>query len=131
MRWSTSSVPQGNRVLVPTQGAGTLTVLDGGDGRLPETVATGEGALSVAFHAGANQIYVTNRRAGTVGVLDGTSYAEVARLPTGTLPQSIAIDPESGRVYVTNKRQGPPRDAPAGTPAPADPAGDTVAIIRP
>ena len=64
-------------------------------------------------------------------VVNGADYSVLANLATGTFPQTIAIDGETNTVYVTNKARGLPRDAPAGTPVPIDPTGDTVTIIRP
>ena len=64
-------------------------------------------------------------------MVNGADYAVLANLQTGTYPQTIAVDPQSHAVYVTNKARGLPRNAPAGTPVPVDPAGDTVTLIRP
>jgi len=121
----------GQRLFVANQGSGDLTVLNAATGELLGKVATGEGALSVAFNGAVNQVYVANRQAGTVTVVDATSYAVLANLQTGTFPQTIAIDRATNTVYVTNKARGLPRNAPAGTPVPVDPAGDTVSVIRP
>lgn len=122
---------QGGRLFVVSQGTGDLTVLNTADGAVIQKVATGEGALSVAFNPAVNQVYVANRQAGTVTVVDSISYAVLANLETGTFPQTIAIDRATNAVYVTNKARGLPRNAPAGTPVPVDPAGDTVSLIRP
>lgn len=121
----------GQRLFVANQGSGDLTVLNAATGELLGKVTTGEGALSVAFNGAVNQIYVANRQAGTVTVVDATSYAVMANLQTGTFPQTIAIDRATNTVYVTNKARGLPRNAPAGTPVPVDPAGDTVSVISP
>ena len=121
----------GGRLFVASQGTGDLTVLNAADGAVLGRVATGEGALSVAFNGAVNQVYVANRQAGTVTVVDATNYGVLANLQTGTFPQTIAIDRATNAVYVTNKARGLPRNAPAGTPVPVDPAGDTVTIIRP
>ena len=121
----------GQRLFVSAQGTGDLTVLNATDGSVIQKVATGEGALSVAYNPNNNQIYVANRRAGTVTVVSGADYSVLANLQTGTFPQTIAIDRATNAVYVTNKARGLPRNAPAGTPVPVDPAGDTVTLIRP
>ncbi len=121
----------GNRLFVASQGTGDLAVLNAADGSVIRRVPTGEGALSVAFNPAVNQVYVANRQAGTVTVVDSNSYEVIANLQTGTFPQTIAIDRATNAVYVTNKARGLPRGAPAGTPVPEDPAGDTVTIIRP
>ncbi|UQV18912.1 PQQ-binding-like beta-propeller repeat protein [Brevundimonas albigilva] len=138
-RWPTGSErptnvafdARGGRLFVASQGSGDLTVMNAADGAIIKKTPTGEGALSVAYNPGVDQIYVANRQAGTVTVVGGADYAVLANLQTGTFPQTIAIDPATNAVYVTNKARGLPRNAPAGTPAPVDPAGDTVTLIRP
>lgn len=122
---------KGNRLFVASQKTGDLTVLSATDGKIIRKVETGAGALSVAYNPGNDQIYVANRQAGTVTVVSGADYSVLADLKTGTFPQTIAIDPKTHAVYVTNKARGLPRDAPAGTPVPVDPEGDTVTLIRP
>lgn len=122
---------EGQRLFVANQQSGDLTILSAATGELLGKVATGAGALSVAFNGAVDQVYVANRQAGTVTVVDADDYAVLANLETGTFPQTIAIDRATNAVYVTNKARGLPRDAPAGTPVPVDPAGDTVTIIRP
>lgn len=121
----------GGRLFVANQGSGSLTVLNAETGELLAAVPTGEGALSVAYNPGNHQVYVANRRAGAVTVVDARTYEVIANLETGTFPQTIAIDPETDRVYVTNKARGLPRGAPAGTPVPEDPSGDTLTVIVP
>ncbi|MGV3579038.1 YncE family protein [Brevundimonas sp.] len=121
----------GDRLFVASQGTGELTVLKASDGSVIQRVPTGAGALSVAYNPAIDQVYVANRQAGTVTVVNGADYSVLANLATGTYPQTIAIDSETNTVYVTNKARGLPRDAPAGTPVPVDPTGDTVTIIRP
>lgn len=121
----------GGRLFVASQGTGDLTVMNSADGAVIKKVPTGEGALSVAYNPRNDQVYVANRQAGTVTVVGGGDYAVLANLQTGTFPQTIAIDPATNAVYVTNKARGLPRNAPAGTPVPVDPAGDTVTLIRP
>lgn len=138
-RWPTQSErptnlvydESGQRLFVASQGTGDLTVIDARTGAILGRTATGEGALSVAFNPAIAQVYVANRQAGTVTIVDATTYAVVANLGAGTLPQSIAIDRSTNLVYVTNKARGLPRNAPPGTPAPEDPEGDTLTIIRP
>jgi len=120
----------GNRLFVASQGTGDLTVLDARTGAIISKVATGEGALSVAHNPALNQVYVANRQAGTVTVINAADYTVVAQVDAGTLPQSIAIDRRTNVVYVTNKARGVPRGSPPGTPAPEDPHGDTLTVIR-
>ena len=138
-RWPTQSERPTNRVFdagshrlfIASQGTGDLTVIDTRTGAVLSKVATGEGALSVAFNPALNQAYVANRQAGTVTVVNGADYSVLANLDAGTFPQTIAIDQSTNLVYVTNKARGLPRDAAPGTPAPEDPEGDTLTVIRP
>ena len=121
----------GKRLFVANQGTGDLSVLNADTGAVLKTVKTGEGALSVAFNPKLNQVYVANRQAGTVTIVDGADYAVLGNLKTGTFPQTLAVDPATNRLFVSNKARGLPRNAPPGTPAPDDPAGDTLTVIRP
>lgn len=137
-RWPTQSEGPTNlvfdaasqRIFVASQGSGDLTVLDARTGAVIQKVATGAGALSVAYNAAVNQVYVANRQAGTLTVVNAADYSVVAQVDAGTLPQSIAIDRRTNMVYVTNKARGAPRGSPPGTPAPEDPEGDTLTVIR-
>lgn len=137
-RWKAGSKPTNvaydavaKRLYVANQGSGDLTVLDSSTGAHIATVKTGDGALSVAVNPKVGQVYVGNRQAGTLTVVDTKTNAVIANLNSGTLPQTIAIDPATNRVYVSNKAKGLPRNAPAGTPTPEDPTGDTLTVIKP
>lgn len=121
----------GKRLFVSSQASGDLTVMSAVDGKVLRKIPTGKGALGVAYDAGIDRIYVSNRGEGTVTVVNGKDYAVLANLATGSMPQTIAIDRKTHVAYVTNKARGLPRNAPAGTPVPVDPTGDTVTIIRP
>ncbi|MEI2384852.1 YncE family protein [Breoghania sp. JC706] len=113
------------RLYVTNQKSGTMTVLDADNGKLLDTVKTGDGALGVNFDD--SHIYVANRGAGTVSVIDAETLKVLASLETGSAPNTVAVDRKSGRVYVTNKTTPRPRDAPPVE----DPNGDTVSLIRP
>lgn len=120
-----------NRLFVANQGSGNVVVLDAQSGEQKGDIASGEGALDVIYNPLNDRLYVTNRKGGTTSVIDGTSFEIVANLETGTLPQTAVLDSKTGRVFVTNKARGRPRNAPADTPVPVDPNGDTVVIINP
>lgn len=119
--------PETQRLFVTNQGTSNVTVLDATSGDLLATIPTGAGALGVRLDPEADRLYVANRGAGTVTVVDSETYAVVADLATGTYPNTVAIDYETHTAYVTNKAQGAER----GGPAPDDPNGNTVSIIRP
>ncbi|WP_337185626.1 YncE family protein [Phenylobacterium sp.] len=123
--------PSTRRLFTANQGTGDMSVLDAATGDVVKVVKTGAGALSVALNPANGQVYVANRQAGTVTVIDSRTLEVLADLKTGTFPQTIAIDRKTGRVFVTNKARGLPRNAPAGTPVPDDPDGDTITLIRP
>lgn len=115
------------RLLVANQGSGDMTVLNAADGKLLNTVKTGEGALGLTLSPGNGLVYVANRGAGTVSVIDGKSLSVLANLATGTHPNTVAVDPRTNFAYVTNKAKMSPR----GQPPVEDPNGDTVTIIKP
>lgn len=100
---------QTQRIYVAAQKSGDLTVLDARDGRVLQHLATGAGALNVAFDPVHRLAYVANRGAGTVTVVDehGTIQAQVN---TGSAPNHIALDPQ-GTAWVTVKKS---KDDPRG-----------------
>lgn len=134
----------GNRVFVANQRSGTVTVLNAASGELVKSFETGAGALGVALSLDGAVCYVANRGAGTVSVIETRGLSVVANLATGTHPNTVSVDPRSGLAYVSNKaRMAPRRARPAAAadgqsaaapaappPAPEDPNGDTVSIIR-
>jgi len=124
--------PASGRIFCTNQKSGQLSVLDAASGQVAKVLDTGAGALGVTLSADGALAYVANRRAGTVSLVDARALAVLANLETGTHPNTVAVDPRTGLAYVTNKARSAPRPAPGQPPAPApeDPRGDTVSLIR-
>ena len=93
---------QAQRIYVVAQKSGDLTVLDARNGHVLHHVATGAGALNVAFDPVHRLAYVANRGAGTVTVLDEHGVIQ-AQVKTGSAPNHIALDPQ-GTAWVTVKK---------------------------
>ena len=100
---------QAQRLYVVAQKSGDLTVLDAGTGQVLQHVATGAGALNVAFDPVHRLAYVANRGAGTITVLDDQGVIQ-AQVNTGSAPNHIALDPQ-GTAWVTVKKS---KDDPRG-----------------
>src|SRR5690606_35542895 len=120
-------VRDGERLFVTNQKSGTLTVLDM-DGQLIKSIATGAGAIGVAFDPVKNRIYSANRQTGTTTVLDASTYEVLADLPTGSHPNHVKVDPNTGIAYVINKAKG--GKPVEGQPIVPDENGDTVTRIN-
>ncbi|WP_338662892.1 YncE family protein [Pararoseomonas sp. SCSIO 73927] len=118
----------GGRLFVTNQKSGRLAVLNAASGQPIKMIETGAGALSVTLTPDGALAYVANRGAGTVSVVDARSLTVTANLETGTHPNTVAVDRRSGLAYVTNKARTAPRGS--AQPAPEDPNGDTVSLIR-
>lgn len=109
---------QGGQVYVASQKSGNVLIVDAATGAVLHDVATGEGALNVAFDPRNRLAYAANRKANTVTVLDPEGRIR-AQVPTGSAPNHITIDPQ-GNAYVLNKAKG--KD---------DPSADRITRIRP
>jgi YVTN family beta-propeller protein len=120
------------RLFCTNQKSGHLAVLDAASGQPIKVLETGAGALGVTFSADGAVAYVTNRGAGTVSLVDTRALTVLASLQTGTHPNTVAVDRRTGLAYVSNKARPAPRPVQGQPPAPApeDPNGDTVSLIR-
>lgn len=99
---------QTQQIYVAAQKSGDLTVLDARNGQVLRHLATGAGALNVAFDPVHRLAYVANRGAGTVTVVDehGTIQAQV---DTGSAPNHIALDPKGNAWVMVKKSKDDPR----------------------
>jgi YVTN family beta-propeller protein len=120
------------RLFCTNQKSGQLAVLDATSAQAIKVLETGAGALSTAFSADGAVAFIANRGAGTVSLVDTRSLTVTANLQTGTHPNTVAVDRRTGLVYVSNKARSAPRPVQGQPPAPApeDPNGDTVSVIR-
>lgn len=99
---------QAQRIYVAAQKSGDLTVLDARDGRVLQHLATGAGALNVAFDPVHRLAYVANRGAGTVTVVDEHGVIQ-AQVDTGSAPNHIALDPRGDAWVLVKKSKDDPR----------------------
>lgn len=99
---------QTQRLYVAAQKSGDVTVLDAQDGRMLQQVATGAGALNVAFDPLHRLAYVANRGSGTVTVLNDSGVVQ-AQIATGSAPNHIAIDPQGTAWALIKKSKNDPR----------------------
>jgi YVTN family beta-propeller protein len=120
------------RLFCTNQKSGQLAVLDATSAQAIKVLETGAGALSTAFSADGAVAFIANRGAGTVSLVDTRSLTVTANLQTGTHPNTVAVDRRTGLAYVSNKARSAPRPVQGQPPAPApeDPNGDTVSVIR-
>ena len=119
-------VSDGERLFVTNQKSGTLTVLDK-QGQLIKSVATGDGAIGIAYDPVKNRIYSANRQTGTTTVVDGTNYEILGDVATGSHPNNVKVD-ANGVAYVLNKTKG---GRPVeGQPVEVDTNGDTSTKVN-
>ncbi|MFV0283270.1 MAG: YncE family protein [Castellaniella sp.] len=98
------------QIYVTAQKSGDLTVLDARNGEALRRIATGAGALNVAFDPMHRLAYVANRGAGSVTVVDDQGEIQ-AQVNTGSAPNHIALDPQgTAWVMVKKSRNDPRRD---------------------
>ncbi|GAC1036854.1 hypothetical protein thsps117_16110 [Pseudomonas sp. No.117] len=96
--------PQTDRLFITAQGSDNLLIVDAKTGQTLHDVATGAGALNVAFDPVKRLAYVTNRGAGTLTVVDPDGNIK-ANLELGTFPNHAVVDGK-GVVYAVNKAKG-------------------------
>ncbi len=99
---------QAQRLYVVAQKSGDLSVLDARTGRVLQHLATGAGALNVAFDPVRRLAYVANRGAGTVTVVDEAGVIQ-AQVDTGSAPNHIALDPQGNAWVMVKKSKNDPR----------------------
>ena len=100
---------QAQRLYVVAQKSGDLTVLDARNGQVLQHVATGAGALNVAFDPVHRLAYVANRIAGTITVVDENGVIQ-AQVNTGSNPNHIALDPQGNAWVTVKKSKDDPRE---------------------
>ncbi|MGO3108917.1 MAG: YncE family protein [Sphingobacterium sp.] len=116
-----------DRLFVTNQKSGTVTVLDK-EGKLIKSIATGDGAIGIAFDPQKNRLYSANRGTGTTTVIDGTGYHVLADVATGSKPNNVKVNPATGEAFVVNKTGG---GRPVeGQPVVIDKNGDTITKIN-
>lgn len=98
--------PSTGRVYVALSGEGSLSVVDGFEGRVLAVVTGLKRPRGVAVNPTTDRVYVTDTGAGRLLVIDGTSNETLVSLPMGSYPDAVAVDPEANRIYVANAGDG-------------------------
>jgi YVTN family beta-propeller protein len=81
--------PDGARVFVTNQHAGTVTVLDAGTLATAATIGVGRYPEGIVIEGG--RAYVANWFSDTVSVIDLATLKEVTQVPVAEGPRSLAI----------------------------------------
>ncbi|MGQ9573062.1 MAG: hypothetical protein ACUVX1_12595 [Chloroflexota bacterium] len=100
--WAVAVNPETNRIYVANEGDGTVSVIDGANATVVDTVAVGYMPWALAVNPETNRIYVVNGGDNSVSVIDGATDTVVATLTVGDLPKGVAVSPSTNRIYVAN-----------------------------
>ncbi|MFT0531986.1 YncE family protein [Castellaniella hirudinis] len=99
---------QKQQLYVTAQKSGDLVILDAQSGRVLHQLATGAGALNVAFDPVNRLAYVANRGAGSVTVVNDAG-AILAQIDTGSSPNHITTTPDGTAWALVKKNKDDPR----------------------
>jgi serine/threonine-protein kinase len=92
--------PDGSRVYVTNQNAGTVSVLDTATGRpIVAPIRVGERPNSVRVAATGARAFVTSTGSGTVAIIDTATNTVAATVVVGGFVDGIALSPDGGRLY--------------------------------
>jgi len=98
--------PFTGRVYVALSGEGSLSVVDGLEGRVLAVITGLKRPRGVAVNPTTNRVYMTDTGAERLVVMDGTNNETLVSLPVGSYPDAVAVDPEANRIYVANAGDG-------------------------
>ncbi|OLC77957.1 MAG: hypothetical protein AUH78_03345 [Gemmatimonadetes bacterium 13_1_40CM_4_69_8] len=88
-----------SRVYVADNGAGAVTVVDGGKLTNIATLTGVELPFGVGVNESTNHIYVSSAGTATVFVIDGATNSVVPIPAVGTNPKGVAVDQGTNRIY--------------------------------
>ncbi|WP_457808519.1 YncE family protein [Kushneria sp. EE4] len=91
-----------HQLYVTNADSGNVTVLDTQNGRVTDTLESGEGALALMLEG--DRLYVTNRKAQTVTVYDRESHKLLDTVETPLMPNSLAAISGTSGAYVSLKQ---------------------------
>jgi len=94
------------RVYVALSGEGSLSVVDGLEGRVLAVITGLKRPRGVAVNPTTNRIYVTDTGADRLVVINGTNNEMLVSLPVGSYPDAVAVDLGANRIYVANAGDG-------------------------
>jgi YVTN family beta-propeller protein len=81
--------------------SGNVTVIDGSDNSITDTIPAGNVPIDIAVNETTNMIYVANYTSGDVTVIDGRDNS-TQTIATGDGADSVAVNPETNMIYVAN-----------------------------
>ncbi|WP_456269572.1 YncE family protein [Kushneria sp. AK178] len=90
------------QLYVTNADSGDVTVLDTQNGKVLDTLASGDGALALMLEG--DRLYVTNRRAQTVTVYDRESHKLLDTIKTPLMPNSLMAISDTSGIYVSLKQ---------------------------
>jgi DNA-binding beta-propeller fold protein YncE len=95
-----------SRVVVTTQGSGTVVEVDINSGRVLGSIATqGEGSHTLAVTADGRSVFTANQFSGTVSHLDLATRTMVTRFSAPPEPEGLAVTPD-GRTVLAGDMRG-------------------------
>lgn len=98
--------PDGQRVLVTTEGNGTLTIVDVASAAVTTAIPTGARiSHEVAVTPDGRLAFVANIGSGSVTVIDIAAAVVLRSIPTGQGAEGVAVTPGGDQVWVTNRAE--------------------------
>jgi YVTN family beta-propeller protein len=100
--------PVTNRIYV-ANGANNLSVIDGNNNTVLNTVTVGTNPSGVGVNPATNRIYVANSgdysfsNPDTVSVIDGANNTVIATVPVDFCPTGVGVNQTTNRVYVASR----------------------------
>jgi uncharacterized repeat protein (TIGR01451 family) len=98
-------VPDGRRIFLSDQGAGTVNVVDVATKTVVHTFS-GVNAPGLGVTLDGTRLYIANVNGNKVDVYDAETYAYRSTLPVQTSPVCIAMSPDGQLAYVSNFNSG-------------------------
>lgn len=92
-----------HQLYVTNANSGDVTVLDTHNGKVVDTLESGEGALALMLTG--DRLYVTNRKAQTVTLFDRESHKLLDTIQTPLMPNSLTTISDASGVYVSLKQK--------------------------
>lgn len=92
-----------NRLVITTEGSGTLTVVEMGTGVVSAVETGQDGSHMVAVSPDLSRAYVANLGSGTASVIDLQAMEKLTDLPVGAAAEGIALTPDGGQLWVADR----------------------------
>lgn len=97
-------MPDGQRLLITTEGSGSLIMVDAEGGEIISAIKTGQKVSHmVALSPDASIAYVTNIGSDSITVVDLASNRVLETVPAGKETEGVAVSPDGKELWVTNR----------------------------